>query len=99
MAFLALKNGDIDAVITDNAVANEYVKNNPNDKFVAISDDVNFEPEYYGVLFKKGNEFVDDFNIALKAVIENGKYTEIYEHWFDVSPEIEIIQELSTVEK
>lgn len=97
VAFLALKNGDVDAVITDNTVANEYVKNNPNDNFVAISDDVNFEPEYYGVLFKKGNDFVEEFNIALKTVIDNGKYSEIYERWFEVSPELEIIQSFSTV--
>ncbi len=98
VAFMALKNGDIEAVITDNAVANEYVKNNPNDKFVAISDDVNFESEYYGVLFKKGNKFVGDFNVALKAVIDNGTYAEIYEQWFDVSPDLEVIRALSTIE-
>jgi glutamine transport system substrate-binding protein len=97
VAFLALKNGDVDAVITDNTVANEYVKNNPNDNFVAISDDVNFEPEYYGVLFKKGNDFVEEFNIALKTVIDSGKYSEIYEQWFEVSPELETIQSFSTV--
>jgi glutamine transport system substrate-binding protein len=97
VAFLALKNGDVDAVITDNTVANEYVKNNPNDNFVAISDDVNFEPEYYGVLFKKGNDFVEEFNIALKTVIDSGKYSEIYERWFEVSPELETIQSFSTV--
>ncbi|MFC5591229.1 basic amino acid ABC transporter substrate-binding protein [Sporosarcina soli] len=96
VAFMALKNGDIEAVITDNTVANEYVKNNPNDKFIAISDDENFEPEYYGVMFKKGNEFVEEFNRALKTVVENGTYAEVYEKWFDVSPDVEIIQSLST---
>lgn len=98
VAFMALKNGDIEAVITDNTVANEYVKNNPNDKFAAISDDVNFDPEYYGVLFKKGNEFIGEFNEALKTVIDNGTYTEIYEKWFGVSPDLEVIKSLSTVE-
>lgn len=98
VAFMALKNGDIEAVITDNAVANEYVKNNPNDNFVAISDDVNFEPEYYGVLFKKGNAFADEFNVALKKVIDDGTYTKIYEQWFDVTPDVEVIRALSTIE-
>lgn len=98
VAFMALKNGDIEAVITDNTVANEYVKNNPNDKFVAIADEENFEPEYYGIMFKKGNEFVAEFNHALKTVIENGTYAEIYEQWFAVSPDVEIIKSLSTVE-
>ena len=98
VAFMALKNGDIEAVITDNTVANEYIKNNPKDKFVAIPDEVNFEPEYYGVLFKKGNEFVAEFNKALKTVVENGTYAEIYEKWFEVSPDLEVIKALSTVE-
>jgi glutamine transport system substrate-binding protein len=98
VAFMALKNGDIEAVITDNTVANEYIKNNPKDKFVAISDDVNFEPEYYGVLFKKGNKFVGEFNKALKTVINNGTYTKIYKEWFGASPDIEVIKSLSTVE-
>lgn len=98
VAFMALKNGDIEAVITDNTVANEYVKNNPNDKFVAISDDANFEPEYYGILFKKGNSMSGEINKALKTVIDNGTYTKIYEKWFGASPDLEIIKALSTTE-
>ncbi|MEH7345719.1 basic amino acid ABC transporter substrate-binding protein [Bacillus sp. JJ1532] len=96
VAFMALKNGDIEAVITDNTVANEYVKNNPNDKFVAIPDDENFEPEYYGILFKKGNSLSGEINKALKTIIDNGTYTEIYEKWFGVSPDLEVIKALST---
>ncbi|MBE1553010.1 basic amino acid ABC transporter substrate-binding protein [Sporosarcina limicola] len=98
VAFMALKNGDVEAVITDNTVANDYVRNNPNDKFIAIADDVNFEPEYYSALFKKGSTFADEFNQALKTVIDNGKYTEIYEHWFDESPDLEVIKAQSTVD-
>ncbi|GHH99405.1 basic amino acid ABC transporter substrate-binding protein [Neobacillus kokaensis] len=98
VAFMALKNGDIEAVITDNTVANEYVKNNPNDKFVAISDDVNFDPEYYGILLKKGSKLSGEINQALKTVIDNGTYTKIYEKWFGISPDIEVIKSLSTVE-
>lgn len=97
VAFMALKNGDIEAVVTDNTVANEYIKNNPNDKFVAISDDENFEPEYYGILFKKGSGLVGEINSALKTVIDNGKYSEIYEKWFGVSPDLEIIKAQSSI--
>lgn len=96
VAFLALKNGDIEAVITDNTVANEYVKNNPNDKFVAISDDENFEPEYYGILFKKGSNLSGDINKALKTVIDNGNYSSIYEKWFGATPDIGILKAQST---
>lgn len=97
VAFMALKNGDIEAVVTDNTVANEYIKNNPNDKFVAISDDENFEPEYYGILLKKGSSLGGELNRALKTVIDNGKYTEIYEQWFGVSPDLDIIKAQSSV--
>ncbi|MDQ0340085.1 polar amino acid transport system substrate-binding protein [Caldalkalibacillus uzonensis] len=91
VAIMALKNGDVEAVVTDNAVVNEYLKNNPNDNFVGIEDPENFESEFYGLMFPKGSELVEIFNEALTTVIESGTYAEIYEKWFGTTPDVETL--------
>ncbi|WP_407270246.1 basic amino acid ABC transporter substrate-binding protein [Radiobacillus sp. PE A8.2] len=93
VAFLALANGDIEAVVTDNVVAAEYVKNNPNAGVEAITDEENFESEYYGYMFPKGSEIVDEISAALTTVIENGTYNEIYQEWFGNEAEIDKLLE------
>lgn len=67
-----------DAVVADNAVVMEYVKQNP-DKKLKIVEDPSFEKEYYGVAVKKGNkELLDQLNGALKKLKESGGLKEIY---------------------
>ncbi|WP_243388293.1 basic amino acid ABC transporter substrate-binding protein [Bacillus kexueae] len=89
VAFMALANGDVEAVVTDNVVANEYVKNNPDAKVEAIEDPENFESEFYGLMFPKGSELKEKFDEALTKVIENGTYAEIYKEWFGTEPNVE----------
>jgi glutamine transport system substrate-binding protein len=89
VAFMALANGDVEAVVTDNVVANEYVKNNPEQKIVAIGDPETFESEFYGLMFPKGSEFKPEIDKALKTVIENGTYVELYKKWFGKEPNVE----------
>ncbi|GGK28609.1 basic amino acid ABC transporter substrate-binding protein [Caldalkalibacillus thermarum] len=91
VAIMALKNGDVEAVVTDNAVVNEYLKNNPNDNLVGLEDPENFESEFYGIMFPKGSELTEIFNEALTTVIENGTYAEIYEKWFGTTPDVETL--------
>ncbi|MBM7572575.1 basic amino acid ABC transporter substrate-binding protein [Aquibacillus albus] len=91
VAFMALTNGDVQAVVTDNVVANEFVKNNPNANVEAITDEDNFDSEFYGLIFPKGSELVEDFNEALTTVIENGTYEEIYQEWFGSEVDTEVI--------
>ncbi|MDL4839511.1 basic amino acid ABC transporter substrate-binding protein [Aquibacillus rhizosphaerae] len=86
VAFMALANGDIEAVVTDNVVADEYVANNPDAKVEAITDEESFEAEYYGFMFPKDSELVTDVDAALTTVIESGKYAEIYKEWFGAEP-------------
>ncbi|MBL5766947.1 basic amino acid ABC transporter substrate-binding protein [Bacillus sporothermodurans] len=92
MAFMALENGDVDAVVTDNAVANEYVKKNPGKKVKTIDDKTNFSSEYYGILLPKGSELKSKFDKALNKVLDNGTYTEIYKKWFGVEPDIDTLK-------
>lgn len=89
VAFMALANGDVEVVVTDNVVANEYVKNNPDAKVEAIEDPENFDSEYYGLMFPKGSELKAEFDAAIKTVIENGTYTEIYKKWFGTEPNVD----------
>lgn len=88
LAIMALKNGEVDAVVCDNGVAKAYVKNNPNDKIIAIDDTKNFTSEYYGFIFIKNSPYKDKFNEALQTVINNGKYREIYKKWFNEEPNL-----------
>jgi glutamine transport system substrate-binding protein len=89
VAIMDLVNGGVEAVVTDNAVANEYVKNNPDAKVKAIEDRKNFISEFYGFMFPKGSELKAKIDPALKKVIESGKYTEIYKKWFGNEPNID----------
>jgi len=91
VAIMALKNGDVDAVVTDNTVVNEYIKNNPDDKLQGVADTATFEAEFYGLMFPKGSEHQEHISAAIKKVIENGTYAKIYEKWFGVSPNVDAL--------
>ncbi|WP_407652123.1 basic amino acid ABC transporter substrate-binding protein [Aquibacillus koreensis] len=93
VAFLALKNGDVDAVVTDNVVADEYVEKNPDANVEAITDDETFSAEYYGFMFPKGSELVAEVDAALTTVIENGTYAKIYKEWFGAEPNTDVLLE------
>ena len=87
-AIQELISGGADAVVADNAVIEEYVKNNPDQNLVIIEDPDAFEAEYYGILFQKGSPLVADFNKAIQTIFDNGVYTEIYMKWFGGKPDI-----------
>jgi glutamine transport system substrate-binding protein len=89
VAIMDLLNGGVEAVVTDNAVVNEYIKNNPDQKLVGLEDPENFESEFYGFMFPKGSELKSKVDEALKKVIESGKYEEIYEKWFGSKPNVD----------
>ncbi|MBO9129324.1 basic amino acid ABC transporter substrate-binding protein [Bacillus sp. 165] len=93
LAIMALQNGEVDAVVADNTVVEEYVKNNPENKLVAISDKDNFEPEYYGLMFKKGNKLRKKMDAAVQEVIANGTYADIYKKWFKTEPNVEALKQ------
>ncbi|MBE3562728.1 MAG: basic amino acid ABC transporter substrate-binding protein [Hydrogenibacillus schlegelii] len=78
LAIQDMLGGNTDAVIADNAVVVEYVKNNPKAK-LRYFDDPSFEKEYYGIMVKKGNaEVLDRINAALKKAKEEGVIREIF---------------------
>jgi polar amino acid transport system substrate-binding protein len=86
-AFLEMDKGGADAVVADNMIINEYVKNNPGKDYVAISD-ASFPSEYYGLLLPKGSKLTAKLDPAIKTVTKNGEYAKIYKKWFGSKPDL-----------
>lgn len=78
--FLELKNGGVDAVIIDLAVAAEQIKATPGLYKMPAGP---FTTEEYGFALRKNDtELLEKINQALIALKENGKYDEIYQEYF-----------------
>ncbi|MDF2606021.1 MAG: glutamine transporter substrate-binding protein [Bacillales bacterium] len=93
LAVMALKSGEVEAVVTDFAVAAEYVKNNPNDKIVALEDKVNFASEFYGFMFPKDStKLQEEVNKAYNTILDNGTYTELFKKYFGTEPDVESLK-------
>jgi glutamine transport system substrate-binding protein len=77
LAISEMLNGNADAAIGDNAVINEYKKNNPKVALKTVEDEA-FEKEYYGLMVKKGNEeLLTLLNDGIEKLKANGKLKEI----------------------
>lgn len=87
LALLEMDSNGVDAVVADIAVVGEYVKNNPDKQYEGIIDRTNFTSEFYGILLPTGSELKAKLDPAIKTVIENGKYAEIYAKWFGKEPD------------
>jgi polar amino acid transport system substrate-binding protein len=78
LALKELEVGGIDAVVADNGVVVNYVKNNEGSKFKTV-DDPAFVPEHYGIAVRKGNgELLGKVNAGLAAIRADGTYDRIY---------------------
>ncbi|SDW43721.1 amino acid ABC transporter substrate-binding protein, PAAT family [Marininema mesophilum] len=77
-----LYNGRVDAVVADDGVVKDYLKNRMKNKFKMV-EDPSFEPEYYGIIVKKGNKkLLKKINSGLKTIQSNGVYDKIYTKYF-----------------
>lgn len=92
LAIMELISGGADAVVADNAVIEEYAKNNPDQNLVVYADAENFGIEFYGLMFPKGSELREEFNEAIKTVMENGTYSKLYQDRFGVEPDLETLK-------
>jgi len=78
LALKELEAGGIDAVVADNGVVVNYVKNNAGRKFKTV-DDPAFVPEHYGIAVRKGDaELLAKLNSGLTAIRADGSYDRIY---------------------
>jgi polar amino acid transport system substrate-binding protein len=79
LAFQALINGQIDAVIADNPLAIGYV-NRSKDKIKTVGP--LFTEEYYGIaICKKNADLVPKVNAALKALEDEGLLDQLSKKW------------------
>jgi polar amino acid transport system substrate-binding protein len=78
LALKELEAGGIDAVVADNGVVVNYVKNNAGSRFKTV-DDPAFVPEHYGIAVRKGDaELLAKLNRGLAAIRADGSYDRIY---------------------
>ena len=81
LAFQDLINGQIVAVVCDNPLALDYVKENP-DKLKTVGEA--FTDEYYGIAIAQANEdLVDPINAAIAALKAEGKFEELSKKWLE----------------
>ncbi|PTY80513.1 basic amino acid ABC transporter substrate-binding protein [Heyndrickxia sporothermodurans] len=91
LAIMELLKGGADAVVADNAVVEEYVKNNPNKKLKVITDS-SFPSEFYGMMLPKGSKIKEDLDKAIKKIVENGTYADIYKKVFGSEPNLQELE-------
>ena len=78
LALKELETGGIDAVVADNGVVVNYVKNNSGNRFKTV-DDPAFVPEHYGIAVKKGDaDLLAKLDQGLAAIRADGTYERIY---------------------
>ena len=81
-AYLDLKAGRIDALLSDIYPAYDWLQQPDNDKFEFIGKSIDIDDKI-GIAIRKGEqELADKFNAALKAIREDGTYQKINEKYF-----------------
>ncbi len=82
-AFMDLKMGGSQAVITDRPVIGYFMVKNARAAKGLTLQQTRLDAEYFGFAVKKGNDKVREaVNKALKAMHEDGTYKKIYSKWF-----------------
>jgi len=80
LAFQALMNGQVNAVVCDNPVAMQYVVTNP-DKLKIVG--TVFTSEFYGIAVAKGKtELLEKINEGLEEVLEEDIIETLEEKWY-----------------
>lgn len=85
-AILDLNTGRIDAILSDNAVANDWLTN--NNSLSQLGEKVT-DPAFYGsglaiALRKNNTELLEQINQALSKMKTDGSYDVIYKKWFGI---------------
>jgi polar amino acid transport system substrate-binding protein len=103
-AFNALLNGQASAVVNDNAVNLQYTEDRENitllegegqaaEEFDSAPPYLTLTVERYGIAFRQDDdEFRQEVNDALTAVIQSGQYEEIYTEYFSGDPPASILE-------
>jgi len=83
LAFQALGNGDVDAIVNDGPTSADIIKANPELGATLVGEP--FTEENYGIAVSKDKpELLAAINKGLAAVKASGEYDKIYETWFGI---------------
>ncbi|MBX3085278.1 MAG: transporter substrate-binding domain-containing protein [Anaerolineae bacterium] len=86
----ALANGDVDAVVNDNATSLTYILNTPDINLVVVGSA--FTTENYGIAVRLDcGDLLTKVNAGLAETIASGKYAEIYRKYFGENPTAEFM--------
>lgn len=81
--------GRADAVIADSVQLTVYGAEYGMNVFATTAEDHGVEMNGYTIAFKKGSEYIDDFNYALNMLKEDGTLTELQKEWLGEANAIE----------
>ena len=79
-AFESLEESEVDAVVYDSPVLQNYAIQDGVDKVRVVGNI--FERQSYGIALKSDSPYRESINQAILSIIENGTYDEIYQKWF-----------------
>jgi ABC-type transport system substrate-binding protein len=81
MAFQALANGDVDAVLNDGPTSADIIRANPEMNATLVGEP--FTDELYGIAVnQEQTDLLAAINEGLAAIRADGTYDEIYDRWF-----------------
>jgi polar amino acid transport system substrate-binding protein len=76
-ALMEVKAGTSDIAVIDYVMAKGSLREGSDYSDLTILESKNFEPEEYGVAFRKGSDMTQKVNEAMQKVADNGKLKEI----------------------
>lgn len=82
--YMALINGNVDAVMFDEPGIEYYIKSRGNERVKTVGP--LYEGQYFGIAFPKGSPLRAKINAALTTLKKNGTFSNIYEKWFNKKP-------------
>ena len=80
-AYASLEQGKVDAVIQDAPGCAFYIKTTSGTKLETVGDEFNQGQSPYAIAFKKGFEYTDKFDQALRELKDNGTLDQLYKKW------------------
>lgn len=85
LACMELKNGNVDAVVSDLPVLQYFIQKNGKDYAKVVGKPLT--DEGYGIATaKKNTQLIKEIDAALDKLKKNGEYDKLYTKWFGKSP-------------